>query len=103
MIANNHRILDISALALVVGLSAGCASTSELQEVRAMAESAQLDSDAAGTNAGEAKTAARSAQQTAEAAERKADQALQAANDANSCCEQNSEKLDRMFKKSMSK
>jgi uncharacterized protein YceK len=56
-------------------LLSGCATTSQLDEVRAQAVRAQ---------------------QTADAASQKADA-------ANSCCRNNSEQLDRMFKKSMYK
>jgi outer membrane PBP1 activator LpoA protein len=56
-------------------LATGCATTSQLDEVRAMAQKAQ---------------------QTA-------DMAMQRADAANQCCQNNTEKLDRMFKKSMYK
>ena len=98
MFAKNRQILDLPALALVVGLTAGCASTSELQDVRSIAETAQQTAAEARTNAEEAKSMASAAQSTAEAANRKADEALLSANNANNCCSQNSEKMDRMFK-----
>lgn len=98
-----HWIPKLSAFAMVVGLVGGCASTSELNEVRATAEAAQQAAATARTTAGEAKSMARAAQSAAEAADLKADEALLSANNANSCCEQNSEKIDRMFKKSMMK
>ena len=91
-----HWIPKLSAFAIVVGLAGGCASTSEMEEVRAMAEAAQAPADSARTEAGEAKSMARAAQSAAEAAEL-------SANSANSCCEQNCEKMDRMFKQSMMK
>ncbi len=56
-------------------LATGCATTSQLDEVRSMAQKAQ---------------------QTA-------DMAAQRADAANQCCQNNTEKLDRMFKKSMYK
>lgn len=80
--------LMASALAATV-LLGGCASNSELAEVRAAAERAQ---------------------QTADAANQKADQALQAAQtaDANATAAMNKanevdEKVERMFKKGMMK
>ncbi len=56
-------------------LLSGCATTSQLEEVKGMAVKAQ---------------------QTA-------DLAMQKADAANQCCKGNTEKLDRMFKKSMYK
>ena len=98
MFAKNRRILHLSTLALVIGLTAGCASTSEIQEVRSIAETAQQNAAEARTSAGEAKSMASAAQSTAESANRKADEALLSANNGNTCCQQNSEKMDRMFK-----
>lgn len=64
-----------AVLALVAGISVGCATTSDLEKVRA-----------------EAMAAANDAKATANAA-------LQSANQANACCEQ----LQSGFKKSMYK
>ena len=65
----------VSLLALVAGLTVGCASTSDLAAVK--------------KDADEAKAMAR--------------QAMDSANAANACCQANEEKLNRMFKKSMYK
>lgn len=53
----------------------GCASTSEIAEVRAIAEEAKANSE----------------------------RALQEAQQANQCCTDTNEKIDRMFKRSMYK
>lgn len=68
-------VTKLSALALIAGLTVGCASTSDLAAVK--------------KDADEAKALAR--------------QALDSANAANACCQANEEKLNRMFKKSMYK
>lgn len=64
-----------AAIAGSVVILSGCASTSELAEVRAIAEEAKANSD----------------------------QALQQAQQANQCCTDTNEKIDRMFKRSMYK
>ena len=68
-------VTKLSALALIAGLTVGCASTSDLAAVK--------------KDADEAKAMAR--------------QALDSANAANSCCQDVQEKLNRVFKKSMYK
>ena len=83
-------------LAASVGLLGGCAATSEIDAVRALAEEAK-------TEAAQAQRAAESAQSTAEAAMREAESAQDQAAKANACCQQTNEKIDRMFKKSMYK
>jgi murein lipoprotein len=84
------------AALLAAGTLTGCATTSELAEVRAMAEKAQATADAAQTTANGAKATADQAMATANAASAKADSAEATANQVN-------EKVDRMFKKSMMK
>jgi hypothetical protein len=68
-------LTKFSTLALIAGLTVGCASTSDLQKAQ--------------NDASEAKSMAR--------------QALDSVNAANACCQENSEKLNRVFKKSMYK
>jgi ABC-type nitrate/sulfonate/bicarbonate transport system substrate-binding protein len=71
--------VKISALGAVVllsgGLLSGCASTDQLNEVRAIAERA----------------------------DQKASKAMEAAQDAQACCNANSEKYNKMYQKMMSK
>ncbi len=68
-------LTKFSTLALIAGLTVGCASTGDLQKAQ--------------NDASEAKSMAR--------------QALDSVNAANACCQENSEKLNRVFKKSMYK
>jgi hypothetical protein len=63
------------AVAGAIVILTGCASTSELSEVRAIAEEARSNSE----------------------------RALQEAQQANQCCNDTNEKIDRMFKRSMYK
>ena len=94
--------LRASALALVVAMAAGCATTG-LDEVRATADRAAADAAAAASAAEAARAAADRAAQAASSAQSTADQALSAATSAQSCCEANRESMERMFQKSMSK
>jgi hypothetical protein len=100
-ITMNKSILAI-ALTASIGL-VGCASNSELAQVRAMAEKAQASADQALQAANAATQAANAvkgtsdqAMATAAQADKKADSALNTANQVN-------EKIDRMFKKTMMK
>ena len=68
-------------LVAVTGLT-GCATTRDLDVLKAMVEKAQATADAAAA-------AAASAQAAADAAQ--------------ACCDANTEKMDRMFKQSMAK
>ena len=91
------------AILLASGSIAGCASTSELAEVRALAENAQAaanqaqqTADRALANANDASQRVDGAVSAANAASAKADAAEASANRVN-------EKIDRMFKKTMLK
>ena len=99
-------------LLLVVGLAlaGGCASTKDLEAVRAIADKATADAVAAKAAADKAAAAAAKAQSTADAAKSSADSAVSsadaaksAAGSANACCQDTQTKIDRMFKKSMYK
>lgn len=83
----------IFIVALVTGLTLGCASNPELQRMVNEAKQA----------AEHATEVANQANKTANVAKSTADQALSEAQSAQSCCQRNSEKIDRMFKKSMQK
>ena len=76
------KILGVSMLGAALALTAGCATTQSVDEVRTMAQ--------------EAKKAAADAQSTASAA-------MKSAQQANSCCSDTNAKIDRMFQKSMRK
>ncbi|HNW78124.1 MAG TPA: alanine-zipper protein [Candidatus Competibacteraceae bacterium] len=75
-------LTKVSVLALVAGLTVGCASTSDLQKVQ--------------NDANEAKSMARNAMDTA-------NEAKSIATDARSVSMATEEKINRMFKKSMFK
>lgn len=87
---NNHLKSTVSILALagVVGLT-GCATTSDLNQLRSEVEAAQATADRA-----EAK---------ADAAASDASAALATANEAKATADETDEKVNRMFKKAMYK
>jgi len=82
-----------AAIALAVGLGAGCATTGELEEVRAIATKAQQEAQAARAAAdntqGADAAAAAEAQRTADAAQ--------------ACCTETNDKMDRAWHKGMQK
>jgi len=95
--------LRASALVLFVALAAGCATTSQLDDVKATADRAAADASAAASAAEAARAAADRASQAAAAAQVTADEAMVVAIEAVACCEANRESMERMFQKSMSK
>lgn len=94
--------LKISAIALVLGLASGCATTGG-DQAQATADAAARDAAAAKSAAEAARAAADSAAQAARAAQSTADQALAAAREAQSCCDANRDRLERMFQRSQAK
>jgi uncharacterized protein HemX len=78
----SKKMMGAAFVALAMGLTAGCATTGQVEEAKTMAS--------------EAKQAAMDAQAAAARAQKSADQ-------ANACCQDTNAKLDRMFKKSMYK
>ena len=84
-----NAVKTLGLLILAAGLATGCATTSELEAVRAEAAAAKADAAAA-------KSAAAQAQATADRAER-------SAADANSCCQANTERLERAFTRGLRK
>ena len=84
-----RNIVKLAPVALAITVAAGCANTSQIEEIKAMAASAQQ-------SANEAKQAAASAQNTA-------NQALDTANEAKQESQRANERIDRAFKKSMNK
>ena len=76
------QLSKFSVLVLVAGLSVGCATTADLEKVRAEAAAASNTANQAMSTANEAR---------------------QMAANANSCCQANSDKIDRMFQRSMMK
>lgn len=87
----------------MLALGAGCASTEDLNALRAEVESLKSTAAAAGQAASSAMTDADAARTEAGNASRTADNALSAAREAQTAGATNSERIDRMFKKSMMK
>jgi len=81
---------------LVLVVATGCASNSQVDEVRAIAEEAQR-------SAATANQAAASAQRSATAASEAAAKAQSTANAAQTSAYEANEKIDRAFKKAMEK
>lgn len=75
-------LVGLPSLVVVLALSAGCATTKQLNEVRAMAEQAQ---------------------QTADEAKSMAADAASRADEANRHAMETDQKIDQMFKKTMMK
>jgi hypothetical protein len=86
------KFAKYSALAVVLGLASGCAST----ETTKMIE----DNQRAAASAADI---ANQALKTAAEASRKAEAAMSTARMAQQCCTENQEKIDRVFQKSMRK
>lgn len=82
MIRSVSKLLGIPALMVILAVSAGCASTKDLKEVRAMAEEAQ---------------------QTANEAKAMAADASASADEANRRTMETDQKIDEMFRKTMEK
>ena len=97
----------VTSVAAVVTLGAGCASTDDVNSLRADLESLRSEASAASAAAQETAAGAVSDAEAARAeagqASRTANRALSAAREAQACCAANSEKIERMFKKSMMK
>jgi hypothetical protein len=87
----------------LVFVLAGCASTSEIQSLRAMTEEAMAISTGAKDQADAAMGAAQEANANAQRAMDRADAAMQAADEAQTCCEANTRRIDRLLERSMSK
>jgi hypothetical protein len=102
----------VTSLLLVLGLAlaGGCASTKDLDAVRAAADKAaaaaakaQASADSAAAAAAKAQASADGARSTADTAKATSDAAKSSADAANACCRDTQTKIDRMFKKSMYK
>lgn len=94
-----HNIVKVALVASFVTLLSSCASTSDIDSIKAMAEQAQQTAQEMSARLKQAEDNASNALATAKDADQKADQALQAANDAQACCKANTERMDKMFKK----
>lgn len=95
---------------VMLGALGGCASTGDLDGIKALANQASQKAESAQRSATDAASAANAASQKADQANRKADQADQKADQASQKADkalqetsQLRAELDRMFKKSMQK
>ena len=98
------RKLQLGALLAVMALAAGCAPAyyafeEELQELRALVESANTSAGEAASQSGAAAAAA----QAAEQAQAAANEALAAANAAQAAVDATNERMDRMFEEAQAK
>jgi len=91
----SRMLAIVAATSIVVGLG-GCATTSELNNLRAEVDAVKAD-------ASSAKAEAAAASQTANAAKAMASDAVNTANEAKATSEETETKIDRMFKKAMYK
>ena len=102
--ARSYKTASIlGASLLLVGLLGGCATTEELNAVKATADAASQKADQANATANAAKASADQANATAARAEATANEAKSTADAAKAESASTSEKLDRMFKKTMQK
>lgn len=91
-----RNVVKLSMIALAVSLIAGCASTSDIENLQSQIDSLKTSVAQASSDAASAQSAANDAASRAASAEAAANRAAQYAQDTNS-------KLDSMFKKSMMK
>lgn len=90
-----RRTVKMLALFIAIGLT-GCATTQDIESVRALAEQANATADAALRTANEANATAQEAKSIAQ-------DANATAQNANATSAATEEKIDRMFKKAMYK
>ena len=90
------KVVKLSMIALAVSLVAGCASTSDIENLQSQIDGLKTSVAQASSDAASAQSAANDAASRSAAAESAANRAAQYAQDTNS-------KLDNLFKKSMMK
>ena len=97
--------VKVSAIALVMLLTSGCAAELQRQvdEMNAKMDRIAADASAAQSAADAATAAASEGLQMASGAQSTAKQALNAANQAQACCDATNEKIDRAFQRSQYK
>jgi murein lipoprotein len=88
--------IKVAIIAAAIAVASGCASTSQLAEVRSIAESAQSAANNAASQSSSALSTANQALEAARAAQ-------SAANAAQACCDANTSKLDKVFEQVMKK
>lgn len=95
--------LKVGVAALFLVTASGCVTSSQLAEVRAVADKGVQDAAAAKAAADAAASAAAAARTAADGAQNAANRALTAAQASQACCDATNEKIDRMFQQSQSK
>jgi len=101
---NIKRTLSMTAaIALSVGMLAGCASTAQLNELKAEIAKSSEGSAAALSTAKQASADAKNAQAAADSAKARADAAMDAANTARRASDDHKEMHSRMMQKAMAK
>lgn len=90
------KVMKLSTIALAVSLVAGCASTSDVEDLQSQVNGLDASVKQASADAASAQTTAADAAAKAGAAEASANRAAQLSQDAN-------RKLDKKFKRSMMK
>jgi len=88
--------IKATILAAAFALLSGCATTEQIAQIRAIAESAQSTANSASSTANTASSVADQALDAARSAQSAADAAM-------ACCNENSGKIDRAFEKAMQK
>lgn len=108
------RSISGSGRALLIALAAltatACASSGDIDSLRAQVEQAQRDAKSAQQAAADAQRAADQAKASVDEAKRAAgeasvaaDAAMAGANTANNCCAANTERIERAFRKTQQK
>ena len=104
---NMKRTLSTTAaIALSVGLLAGCATTGQLEELKAEVAKANEKAEMAASSANkaaDASTVAQDALNTANSAKERADAAMDAANAARRAADDCKERCERVLQKAMAK
>ncbi|MEX2353969.1 MAG: Lpp/OprI family alanine-zipper lipoprotein [Gammaproteobacteria bacterium] len=88
--------IKVTVLAMALAIAGGCANTTQIDEIRSIAESAQSTANNAASQASSALSTANQALSAA----RNAQSAAKAAQD---CCNANTTKIDRAFEQMMAK
>lgn len=84
------KLMAYAIMTGLIGLSAGCVSTQEVETLKQQLETVE-------STANQANTKAESAQSDAAAAMEAAEESKTMAEESQACCRANSEKLNRMF------
>lgn len=98
-----NNFIKLTALIIPFTMMVGCATTSEMEEMKASVATAQSAADSALSTAKQAQSTANAAQQTAESAAQTANNANKTADRALNAVDAQNIKINRMFEKSMSK